>query len=123
MKALSLASVGVAFVLLASVQGGEPKDNQAKIVGLWEVVKSEETSAGSTVEFTKAGKLILIQKGKDPMKIEASYKVDGKMLTTTRKEMGKDEVNVLTIQTLNDTTLITLNDKGKTDELKRVKPK
>ena len=36
---------------------------------------------------------------------------------------GQEEVNIFTIQTLNDTTLIMMNDKSKTDELKRVKSK
>ena len=117
MNAIRYAVAGSCLLLLAVVQAGEP--NQAKLVGIWEVVKSAETSAGSMVEFTKDGKLILTPKGKDEKKIEATYKVDGKKLTTTRKENGKEEVNVLTIITLNDTTLTTLNSKGASDELKR----
>jgi len=123
MKALSIATVGFALFLLGSSQAGEKKDDKAKIIGSWEVVKSDDAPTGSSVEFTNDGKLILIPKGKEDKKVEATYKVEGKKLTTTRNEKGKEEVNILTIQTLNETTLITLNDKGKTDELKRVKVK
>jgi len=121
MNAVRIAALGFSLLLLASIQAGEP--NQAKIVGRWEVIKSVDTPAGSSVEFTKDGKLILIPKGKEDKKLEATYKVEGKKLTTTRTEKGKVEVNELTIQTLTETTLTTLNDKGAVDELKRAKAK
>jgi uncharacterized protein (TIGR03066 family) len=121
MKAFSIAAVGFALVLFGSSHAGEKIDTM--IIGSWQVVKSEDAPAGSFVEFTKDGRLILIPKGKEDKRVEATYKVDGKKLTTMRNEKGKVEVNILTIQTLSETTLITLNDKGKTDELKRVKAK
>jgi len=123
MKALSIAGVGIALFLVGPSQADDKKDYKEMIVGTWEVVKSPDAPAGASVQFTKDGKLILIPKGKEDKKLEATYKVEGKNLTTTRKEKGKEEVNLLTIQTLNETTLVTLNDKGTTDELKRVKGK
>ena len=123
MRTISIAAAGFALFLLSASQAGEKKDYNTKIIGTWEVVKSEDAPTGSSVEFTKDGKLIFIPKGKEDQKLTATYKVEGMKLTTKRKQKGNEEVNVLTIRTLNDTTLITLNDKNTTDELKRVKGK
>lgn len=123
MKAFCIATVGIALFVLGSGQAGEKSGNSAKIIGSWEVVKSDDAPAGSSVEFTKDGKLIFIPKGKEDKKLEATYIVEGNKLTTKRVEKGKEEMNILTIQTLTETTLITLNDKGKTDEMKRVAAK
>lgn len=121
MNALSLAVMAFVIVHLDSSHAGE-KDVRSKLIGHWEVVKSEDAPAGASVEFTKGGKLILTPKGTGK-KIEARYTVEGNKFTTTRTENGKEEVNVLSIKTLDETTLITLSDKGKKDELKRVKRK
>lgn len=48
----------VCCLTLALVAGAQVPD-KAKLVGFWEVVKSEEAPPGSTVQFTKDGKLIL----------------------------------------------------------------
>ncbi len=119
MNVIHAAAAVVVLSFGGIVQAGDP--NKATIVGHWEVVKSVDAPAGSSVEFTKDGKLILIPKGKEEKKLVATYKVEGKKLTTTRKEKGQEEVNILTIQTLTDNMLITLNDKGALDELKRAK--
>ena len=42
MKAFAIATVCFALCLLGSSQAGEKKDNKAKIIGFWEVVKSED---------------------------------------------------------------------------------
>lgn len=119
MSAFRLVTLGFALFLATGLQAGEPE--KTTIVGKWEVVKSVDAPAGSSVEFTKDGKLILIPKGKEEKKLVATYKVEGKKLTTTRTEKGKEEINILTIQTLTDTMLTTLNDKGTYDELKCTK--
>jgi uncharacterized protein (TIGR03066 family) len=119
MKTLSCALfICSLFVIFDTSFAGDKKN---KLIGVWEVVKAEEAPAGSTVEFTKDGKLILTAKIKGETKrIEATYKVDGKTLMTTRKEEGgKEKTDKLTIQTLNETTLVTLNEKRITEELKR----
>lgn len=120
MKLFSAITLVFAIALIGSAHADED-DAKSKLVGFWEVLKSDEAPAGSSVEFTGDGRLILIPKGKEDKKIVATYKVEGKKLTTTRKEKDREEVNILTIKTLNEKTLITLNDKGKSDELKRVK--
>lgn len=122
MKAIYLLVPGLCFFLLTSVHSGEKKDIKSLLVGTWEVAKSDEAPKGSTVEFTKDGRLILIMKGKDK-KIVADYKVDGKKITTTRKEEGKVEMNHMTVQTINENMLTILNDKGKTDELTKARSK
>ena len=123
MKTLPVLFLGLALIVSSSAHAGKD-DAKSLIVGQWEVLKSDEAPAGSLVRFSKDGKLKMIPKGTDKKVIEASYSIDGKKLTTTRVEDGKKEVNVLTIETLNETTLITVNEKGKRDELKRSgKPK
>ncbi len=123
MKVLAGIAVAITCFVLGSTHAGEKKEFENKIVGLWVVTKSDDTPAGSSVEFTKDGKLILIQKGKEGKPLEAKYKVEGDKLTTTRTENGKMEINIHTIQSLTETTLITLSNKGKRDELKRVTAK
>jgi uncharacterized protein (TIGR03066 family) len=113
----------VALPILGAYELQEKTQDKASIIGIWEVQKSEEAPTGSTVEFTKDGKLILISKmGDKTKKLEATYKLEGKKLITRRQEDGKDKTDVLTIQKLTEETLVTLNEKGKIDQLKR-KPK
>lgn len=121
MSILRFAVMVVVLVVVSRVSAGDAE--RGKLVGVWEVVKSSDAPAGSTVEFTKEGKLILISADPKEKKLEATYKLDGKTLTTTRTKNGTVEVNVLTIQSLTDARLTVLNDRGSIDELKRAKSK
>jgi uncharacterized protein (TIGR03066 family) len=94
--------------------------NADKLVGVWEVVKSEEAPPGATIEFTKDGKLKMAVnvKGKE-MTQEGTYKVEGDKITSVQTFGGKEHRETAIIQTLNDTTLVTRDEKGKVDEFKR----
>ena len=98
----------------------EPLD-KAKLVGTWEFVKSTENKPpppGSTVEFTKDGKLKMSTKaGKQSITIEGAYSVDG---DTLKFEIGKDDTRTMRIIRLTDTELVTEPpDETGTTELKK----
>jgi uncharacterized protein (TIGR03066 family) len=95
--------------------------NAEKIIGKWEVTKGE-VPAGSLVEFTKDGKLKITLKaeGKD-ISLEGTYKVEGDILKSAMKVGDKEITDTDTIKTLNKTTLILEDTKGKVVEFKRKK--
>jgi len=95
-----------------------PKKEQ--LVGTWEV-KTEGVPPGTTMEFTQDGKMRMSIKGPDkktpPM--EASYELDGDTIKTTRKEGDREVTENHKIITLNDKELVTTDEKGRKDTLKR----
>lgn len=111
MKALS-AFVAVVLVC-ASVGRAADDDNAKKIIGKWEISKSEDLPAGTTVEFTKDGKVIATAKveGKE-VKLEGTYKVEKDKLTSKITVNGKTVEDTDDIVKLTDDTL-ELRDKDK----------
>jgi uncharacterized protein (TIGR03066 family) len=110
--------VGVLVLLCAPLllTGCGKKSNADLIVGKWEVTKGERVPVGSVAEFTKDGKMKVNRKAVDRTKsMEGTYKVEGDKITTTVE--GETETD--TINTLNDTTLIMEDSKGKTIEMKK----
>jgi uncharacterized protein (TIGR03066 family) len=110
----------------ASTKAPEPAkeaSNKDKIVGTWEVTKSKDAPPGSTLEFTKDGKMKMTAtvEGK-PVTMEATYTVDGDKITNVMKTPdGKEAKETATITKLTDTELVTKDEKGKIDEFKRKK--
>jgi uncharacterized protein (TIGR03066 family) len=92
-----------------------------KLVGKWAMKKD----AGKTVvEFTKDGKMLVdTVVNEKPMKIEGTYKLEGKKLTVTVKAGGKEVERVQTIFDVTDTELITTDEQGKKEFSTRVKNK
>jgi uncharacterized protein (TIGR03066 family) len=96
--------------------------NKDKVVGTWEMVKGT-LPQGSTLEFTKDGKLKLVIKGAGQT-IDGTYAVDGDKIKVTWLKDGKEDMKeTLQIKTLNDKTLLTLDQNGKTDEFKKQEKK
>ena len=111
MKPLFAAILGV---LVFAFTSPAKADDSAKLIGKWAVTKTTgETPVGSTVEFTKDGKLTAIAniEGKE-IKLVGTYKVEKDKLTVklTLGEMNVEEV--LTIKKLTDKEL-ELEDKDK----------
>ena len=102
----------------------EPLD-KAKLVGTWEFVKSTEKKSpppGSTVEFTKDGKLKMSTKaGKQSITTEGTYSVDGDTLKiVTEGPDGKDDTRTMKIIRLTDKELVTEPpDETSTTELRK----
>jgi uncharacterized protein (TIGR03066 family) len=111
--------------LVAGVRAEEKADvTKDKLVGTWEVVKSEEGGPpkGGVIEFAKDGKVKLTHKqdGKEET-AAGTFALDGNKLTVTMKHDGKDETHKVTIKKLTDTDMTVETDKGKTAELKKKK--
>jgi uncharacterized protein (TIGR03066 family) len=117
------AAVCLTLALLGSADGGDKKGvDKAKLIGVWEVTKSEGAPPGATVEFTKDGKLLVSFKLNDKeFKVDGTYKLDGNKLDTVLVFEGKEVKDAHTIKTLTDTMLVTVDEKGKVDEFKRKK--
>jgi uncharacterized protein (TIGR03066 family) len=124
MNALRLAAVlaCLATLGLSPAWAAPEKDtNKDKIIGTWEVVKSQsDLPAGSTVEFTKDGKLTVTVKAEDKkVVVKGTYKVDGDTLTVTTKDGDEEHTEKMTIKSLTKDKLVVVDDKKKTDELKK----
>ena len=114
MKAFSAFALVVLMGVAARPSvAADDDDNAKKIVGVWEVAKSEELPAGATVEFTKDGKVIAIIKadGKEH-KIEGTYKVEKDKLMTKVTINGKTTEDTDEIVKLTDEAM-ELKDKDK----------
>ena len=122
MNRLFALALGGFLIALTGFAGAADDDNAKKIIGKWEVTKSgSDLPAGSTVEFTKDGKLLAIIKG-DDTKIEGTYKVEKEKMTVKIKGEGNQtHEEVVTILKLTDTALETKDKDGKMDVFKKVK--
>jgi uncharacterized protein (TIGR03066 family) len=130
MKPLQLLlTAGLVLGLAAAGRAEEKKDDKAnkdKIVGTWVLEKPEKPKGlpvGSTIEFTKDGKMKVSAKveGKD-INIEGTYSVDGdKLKTTGQGPDGKEQTDTDTITKLTDKELVIKD--SKSDELLTFKKK
>ena len=104
------------FAMLLSVAAWSARaedDNAKKIIGTWEITKSEEVPAGSVVEFTKDGKLIINTKLDDKdLKLEGTYKVEKDKLMIKITFMGETNESTDEIVKLTDDAM-ELKDKDK----------
>jgi uncharacterized protein (TIGR03066 family) len=117
--------LGIAGTAAAQVTKDAKDDNKSKIVGVWIVVKGEGVPAGTPMEFTKDGKLVLKFEinGKE-IKMEGTYKVDGDKVTVSMKTPdGKEDVETDTIKELTDSKFVVTDPKGKEVEFKRASAK
>ena len=121
MKRLLTVAMGIAILALAGTAPAADEDK--KIVGKWEITKSgSDLPPGTTIEFTKDGKLNVILKieGKEE-KITGSYKVDKTKLMVKLEAGGETHEETVTITKLTDEVL-TIEDKDKkVDEFKKKK--
>jgi uncharacterized protein (TIGR03066 family) len=120
----SLPSLALGFLLLVPAGPGfAADDNAAKIVGKWEITKTEEKAlVGAPVEFTKDGKIIVKVKVEDKeVTLEGTYTVEKDKLTTKLKVECKVEEDSDTITKLTDDTLELIDKDKKVTVLKRKK--
>jgi uncharacterized protein (TIGR03066 family) len=128
MKRLFAVALGAAVLGLAGSAGAQDKKDDAKdyaklIVGKWEVSKSgSDLPAGSTIEFTKDGKLAAVIKAEgQELKLEGTYKVEKEKLTVKLKVGDQEMEESATIKKLTDDTLEIEDKDKKVDVLKRKK--
>ena len=117
----------VLTVMVVGLAGAAPspdEDNSAKIVGKWEVTKSgSDIPNGSTIDFTKDGKInvLIKEKDKDDVKIDGTYKVEKEKLTVKLKVADQTLEETVSIQKLTDEALELKDKDGKVDVLKKLK--
>lgn len=122
MKALSAVVLGL-LVLGSAGSTAAQDDNAKKIVGKWEITKSEGgVPSGAVIEFTKDGKLLVtaMVEGTE-LKLDGSYKVEKDKLLTKIKIGDKTHEDTDTITKLNDQVLEIKDKDNKITALKRKK--
>lgn len=119
---LALAGLMAAASGSAAQEKGEKIDAK-KLVGKWEPVDEKlPPGAKVVIEFTKDGKVTVdMDFGGKKDKIEATYKLDGNKLTMTLKAGDKEKTDEMTVTKLTGGELALKDEKGKTDEFKKVK--
>lgn len=94
--------------------------NREKIVGTWEIAKSNTGLVGTHMEFTRDGKLIMTAKaGDQTIKVEGTYTVDGDKLSIVQAMPGQTVRESTKIRELTDKTLVTVDETGQTEEFKK----
>lgn len=125
MKRVFAVALGLAVLGLAGTAGAQDKkdDNAAKIVGKWEVTKSgSDLPAGSTIEFTKDGKMTAVVKADgQELKLDGTYKVEKEKLTVKLKLGDQEMEEAVTIKKLTDDALEVEDKDKKVDVFKKVK--
>jgi uncharacterized protein (TIGR03066 family) len=121
MRTLSAAVLGAAVVFAAGTARAQD-DTAKKIVGVWEVTKGTELPDGSTLEFTKDGKLTAVVKmDGNELKLEGTYRVEKDKLTVKLK-IGEQELEeTVTVKKLTDTELEVEDKDKKVEVLKKKK--
>ncbi len=124
MIAVRMAVLGFALLgLVAGLSRADDKkeSNKEKIVGKWQLVKSEtETPPEAMMEFTKDGKLkISFKAGEKTITLDGTYEIDGDKISVKMKVGDEEKKDSGTIKTLTDKSLVIVDTKGKADEYKR----
>jgi uncharacterized protein (TIGR03066 family) len=121
LMAAGFLMIGIVAGVRAEGKGGISKD---KVVGTWEVVKSEEPPppVGAVVEFGKDGKLKVTHKQDDKdVTLAGTYTVDGDKINVVIKMEDKEIKHTITLKKVGADTISAENDKGKAVEFKRKK--
>jgi uncharacterized protein (TIGR03066 family) len=122
MKALCAAVLGLSVVVFAGTARAED-DNAKKIVGVWEVTKSDsEIPTGSTVEFLKDGKLnVVIKDNSGDMKFSGTYKIEKDKISLKLQVNDMTHEETVTIKKLTDDALEVEDKDKKVDIFKKKK--
>jgi len=122
MKVVCAAALGVVMVAFAGTAKAQD-DNAKKLIGVWIVDKaSGDLPAGSSVEFTKDGKLSAVIKadGKE-IKFEGTYKVEKDKINVELKIETETIKETVTIKKLTDEVLELEDKDKKVDSFKKKK--
>lgn len=114
MKAFSAAVLCVCVLAFAGNVRAADDDNAKKLVGTWVLSKAGgDLPEGSTVEFTKDGKLkVAIKDGSGDIKVDGTYKLEKEKITVKLKFMDQNIEESITIKKITDEVL-ELEDKDK----------
>ena len=122
---LMLTFLAVAFSTTLFAED-KPKTTAEKLIGKWKLVKSGEElpeGATATLELMKAGKLkVTISFMGTTQVIDGTYTLEGeKKLKVEMKQGENEKKETMTIEKLTEDELITIDEKNKKDEFKRIK--
>jgi uncharacterized protein (TIGR03066 family) len=96
--------------------------SKEKLVGVWEVTRGE-LPKGSTMEFTRDGKVKLVLKvDKEQVAVNGTYVLDATNLKMVLLVDGKEIKDKWKVVKLSDTELAWKDEKNMVEELKRVTP-
>jgi uncharacterized protein (TIGR03066 family) len=125
MKSFSAIVLGVVVLGLSTGTVRAQDDYAKKIVGLWVIDKSSgDLPPGTTIEFTKDGKLTASLKiGDKDEKITGTYKVEKDKLSVTLKVGDQSIEETVSITKLTDDVLELKDKDGKVDTFKKKKAK
>ena len=122
MKRVSAAVLGVVVLGMA---GFAPAADDAakKIVGKWEITKAGgDVPVGSTIEFTKDGKLAAAIKAEgQELKLTGTYKLDKEKLTVKITVENQTVEEIVTVKKLTDDEMELEDKDKKVDVLKKKK--
>jgi uncharacterized protein (TIGR03066 family) len=115
-----LAVVGLCLIPFAIAGCGKSKKDM--IVGTWEAAEGGQVPPGTTVEFTKDGKMITkISVAGQEMSLTGKYEVVGDDLktTNTNPKTKQEQSETDKITTLTDKELVLKDSKGKEVKFKK----
>jgi uncharacterized protein (TIGR03066 family) len=119
-----LATVAIAIVFVAGASADDKKIDAAKLVGKWEVTKSESSPdlKGALIEFSKDNKVTVnVEIDGKKRVVTGTYKVDGDKLTVTFKEAGKETSDTDMIKSVTDDKIVLVDTDKKETELGKKK--
>lgn len=120
MTRVSAFVVGLVLVGFGGSAATRAQDEDKKIVGTWEVTKSDDLPAGSTVEFTKDGKIHVTVKEKgETVKLDGTYTVEKTKLSVKLKLGDQTIEENVTIKKVTDKELQLEDKDKKVDEFKK----
>lgn len=112
--------LGVALFAVMGLGATAADIDAKKLVGKWQ--SATKNNAKIVLEFTKDGKLHVAvdAKGKD-LKFDGTYKLEADKLSIKVNFGGKEAERSMKVKKLTDDELVTEDEKGKSETLKRVK--
>ena len=115
-------AVALVYLLVAPVVAFADIDKD-KMVGVWEITDTEGIAPGTTVEFTKDGKIKLnTSQGDQKFTLEGTYKVEKDKLHYTYKlPDGGERKAVDTIKEVTNDRLVLLTEENRTEKYKKRK--
>jgi uncharacterized protein (TIGR03066 family) len=119
MKTVHGLALGFLVLFVTGFAVADEKIDKDKLIGKWTPLKKQ----GVVIEFQKDGKMVItgMAEGKE-IRMEGKYTLEDARLSVNFKTPdGSDRKENLKLKSLTDEKMITVDEKEKEEELKRVK--
>jgi uncharacterized protein (TIGR03066 family) len=122
MKTLHAVALALCLLGFAGTTRAD-EETSKKLIGTWVLDKSTgDLPAGSTVEFTKDGKLnVVVKDASGDLKLNGTYKVEKDKITVKLKVNDQDIEETVTIKKLTDDVLEVEDNENKVGTFKKKK--